>query len=143
VLLADVHIYLYALRRDSTQHAEYKEWLEERLSGTEPFGVSELVLASFVRIATNHRVFREPTPPEAALDFCDAVLDAPAAVPVRAGARHWPIFVDLSRTTRARANIVPDAYLAALAIEHGTTLVTLDQAFARFPGLRIATPFDA
>lgn len=125
------------------QHERYKGWLEERLGGPEPFGVSESVLASFVRVVTNHRVYREPTRPEAALAFCRAVLEAPAAVPVRPGARHWPIFVDLCRAVRARANVVPDAYLAALAIEHGTTLVTLDKGFARFPGLHITAPFDA
>jgi toxin-antitoxin system PIN domain toxin len=142
VLLADVHIYLYARRRESAHHERYKSWLEERLGGPEPFGVSEAVLASFIRIVTNHRVYLEPTPPEAALDFCQVVLEAPAAVPIRPGQRHWPIFKDLCRAVRARANIVPDAYLAAVAIEHGATLITLDQGFARFPGLRVSSPFD-
>ncbi len=143
MLLADVDIYLYARRVESKRHEEYHSWLEERLSGPEPFGVSELVLSAFVRIVTNHRIYREPTPPEAALAFCEAVLAAPAAVPVRPGARHWPIFIDLCRSVQARANQVPDAYLAALAIEHGATWVTVDQGFARFPGLRIKRPLEA
>jgi hypothetical protein len=138
VLLADVNIYLYARRTESPGHREYLAWLEERLSGPEPFGVSELVLSSFLRIVTNHRVYREPTPPAGALDFCTAVLEAPAAVRVRPGARHWSIFSDLCRAVGARANVVPDAYLAALAIEHGATWVTTDTGFGRFPGLRVA-----
>lgn len=59
---------------------------------------------------------------------------------IAAGPRHWELFADLVLLTRARANVVPDAYLAALAIEHGATLVTRDRAFARFPGLRTLDP---
>ena len=137
MLLADVHIYLYARRRESERHQEYREWLEDRLSGPEPFGVSELVLSSFLRIVTNHRIYKEPTPPQAALAFCNAILEAPAAVPIRPGNRHWGIFSQLCEASKARGNSVPDAYLAALAIEHGATWVTIDRGFARFPGLRI------
>jgi len=138
VLLADVNIYLYARRRESPGHEEYLAWLEDRLSGPEPFGVSELVLTSFLRIVTNHRVYKQPTRPEEAIEFCASILDAPAAVPVRPGARHWSIFADLCRSVGARANVVPDAFLAALAIEHGATWVTTDRGFSRFPGLRTA-----
>ena len=142
MLLADVNLYLYARRRESQDHERYRAWLEERLSGPEPFGVSELVLSAFVRIVTNHRVYREPTSPEAALDFCDIVLSAPATVRLRPGPRHWSIFASLCHAVRARANAVPDAYLAALAIEHGATLVSMDRALARFPGLRVQHPLD-
>ncbi len=140
MLLADVHVFVYARRRESDRHDEYRRWLEDRLSGPEPFGVSELVLSSFLRIVTNHRVYREPTPPAQALDFCHTVLHAPAAVALRPGPRHWDIFEVLCRSTSARANQVPDAYHAALAIEHGATWVTLDRGFARFAGLRIEPP---
>jgi toxin-antitoxin system PIN domain toxin len=74
------------------------------------------------------------------LAFCAAVLDAPSAVPVRPGVRHWPIFAGLCHDVGARGNLVPDAYLAALALEHGATWVTTDRGFARFPGLRWRTP---
>ncbi|MHB1526510.1 MAG: TA system VapC family ribonuclease toxin [Candidatus Dormibacteria bacterium] len=140
MLLADVNVYVYAHRRESDRHQEYRAWLEERLSGDEPFGVSELVLSSFVRIVTNHRVYREPTLPEAAIEFCEVVLAAPAAVPLRPGPSHWSIFAGLCRQLRARANSVPDAYLAAMAIEHGVTWVTLDAGFTRFPGLLVQKP---
>lgn len=140
--LADVNIYLYARRRESDRHEEYHSWLEARLSGAEPFGVSELVLSSFLRIVTNHRIYLEPTPPVAAIEFCETVLSAPAAVSLRPGPRHWPIFADLCRRGGARGNLVPDAYLAALAIEHGATLVTVDSGFARYPGLSVEHPLD-
>jgi len=142
VLLADVNPFIYAHRPESERHDEYRQWLAAALSGPEPFGVSELVLAAFLRIVTNHRVYRDPTPPDAAIEFCSVILDAPSAVAVRPGIRHWPVFVDLCRATTARANVIPDAYHAALAIEHGATWVTTDRGFARFPGLRWHHPLD-
>ncbi len=140
MLLADVNVFLYARRRESPRHHEHREWLQDQLSAPEPFGVSELVLSSFLRIVTNHRIYKDPTPPQAACEFCDAVLSAPAAVALRPGPRHWRIFAGLCDVVGARANVVPDAYLAALAIEHSATWVTADRGFARFPGLRIARP---
>jgi toxin-antitoxin system PIN domain toxin len=140
LLLADVNVYLYAHRRESERHAEYRAWLEDRLSGAEPFGVSELVLSSFVRIVTNRRVYLEPATPVQAMEFCDVVLAAPAAVPLRPGARHWGIFAGLVRDSGARANLVPDAFLAALALEHGATWVTNDAGYRRFPGLTVRSP---
>jgi uncharacterized protein len=143
MLVADVNAFIYAHRRESPKTDEHLAWLQDVLNGPEPFGVSELVLSAFVRIVTNHRVYREPTPPDTALAFCEAVLAAPSAVPVRPGPRHWGIFTDLCRATGARGNVVPDAYLAAIAVEYGATWVTTDRGFARFPGLRWRTPLEA
>jgi len=143
VQLADVNPFIYAHRPESANHEDYRDWLAGALCGPEPFGVSELVLAGFLRIVTNHRVYRDPTPPDLALTFCAAVRAAPAAVAVRAGPDHWDVFVELCRSVGARANVVPDAFHAALAIEHGATWLTTDRAFARFPGLRWQHPLDA
>lgn len=136
MLLADVNVLVYAHRPESPRSAQTRDWLAATLAGDEPFGVSELVLSGFLRIVTNHRIYREPTPTAQALEFCDAVLAAPAAIPVRAGARHWSIFSGLCRRVGARGNLVPDAFHAALAIENGATWITTDRGFARFPGLR-------
>lgn len=140
MLLADVNVFIYAHRADSARHMEFARWLDAHLDGAEPFGVSELVLSSVVRIVTNHRVYVDPTPTDVALDFCAAVIAAPASVVVRPGPRHWGIFDSLCRQTHVRANVVPDAYLAALVLEHGARLVTLDAAFRRFAGLRVEAP---
>ncbi len=140
MLLADVTLYIYAFRPDSEHHEQHRDWLTAHLSGYEPFGVSEMVLSSFIRIVTNSRIFRRPETPETALAFCDAVLNTPAAVRVRPGPRHWEIFEDLCRTLRIRGNGAPDAYLAALALEHGATLATHDHGFRRFAGLRVEVP---
>lgn len=142
VLLVDVNVFVYAHRPESSRAEDYRRLLEEALTGDEPFGVSELVLSAFVRIVTHHRVYRDPTPPDIALDFCSAVLSAPAAVAVRPGVRHWDLFTGLCRTVGARGNVVPDAYLAALAIENGATWLSNDHGFARFPGLRWRPPLE-
>lgn len=140
MLLADVNVFIYAHRPESPGFADHQAWLRDVTHSEEPFGVSESVLASFVRIVTHHRVYVEPTPLAVALDFCEAVLAAPAAVVLRPGPRHWTIFTGFCRAVRARGNVVPDAYLAALATEHGATWVTTDRGFARFPSLRWTTP---
>lgn len=89
---------------------------------------------------THPRVFREPTRSEAALAFCEAVRSGPNAVPLSPGPRHWEIFTRLCAESGARGNLVPDAFLAALAIETGSEWITTDRDYARFPGLRIRHP---
>jgi toxin-antitoxin system PIN domain toxin len=116
--------------------------MEQELASERRFGVSELALSGFVRIVTNRRIFREPSTTDLALAFCADLLGSPTAVGVRPGPRHWQIFDGLCRTVDARANLVPDAYLAALAIEHGAEWITNDRDFARFAGLRWRTPFE-
>jgi len=143
VLLPDVNVYLYAMRSDSRHHDPCKEWLESSINDSEPVGVSELVLSSVLRISTNHRVFSVPSTIDEVLEFCDAVLAARAVVRIRPGARHWDIFASLVRRHNARANDVPDTYLAALGLENGATLVTRDSDFARFDGLKRMDPVSS
>jgi toxin-antitoxin system PIN domain toxin len=142
VQLADVNVFVYAHRPDSPRHDEHRAWLERALTSVEPLGVSELVLSSFLRLVTHHRVYREPTPVDVALAFCREVVDAPSAVRVRPGPGHWALFTSLVSAAGARGNLVPDAYLAALAIETGATWVTTDRGFARYPQLRWTTPLS-
>ena len=143
MLLPDVNVCLYAMRSDSPHHQPCKTWLESAINDSEPVGVSELVLSSVLRISTNHRVFREPSRVEDVLEFCDTLMAAPAVTRVRPGARHWGIFTSLVRKHNARANDVPDTYLAALGLENGATFVTRDGDFARFEGLRRLDPISA
>ena len=131
---------LYAFRRDSAEHTRHAEWLQRAMTGPEPVGVSDLVLSGVLRLATNHRVYRQPSATGEVLDFCHAVRSAPAAVPLRPGAKHWEIFADLCRAVAATANDVPDAYHAALAIENGATWIITDRRYARFPDLRWRAP---
>ncbi len=115
--IPDVNVMVTAFRRDAAGHPAVASWLVGGLDGTEPVDVSDLVLSGFARVVTNHRIFRDPSTPSRAFDSCAAVRSAPAAVPITAGPRHWNIFAKLCRTVSARANVIPDAYLAALALE--------------------------
>ena len=142
MLLPDVNIYVTAFRVDTVRHGAYRAWLTDHLAGDEPVGVSEVVLSSFVCITTNHRVFPQPASLQEALAFCDSVLRSPTALPVRAGPRHWDLFTGLCVSGGATGNFVPDAYLAALALEQRATLVTDDRGMHRWPGVDILHPLD-
>ena len=96
-----------------------------------------------MRIATNPKIFDPPTPMDVALAFCGQLIRRPRAVLVQAGHRHWEILVDAIRTAEIRGPMVSDAFLAALAIEHGCELVTTDSDFSRFRGLRWRHPLSA
>lgn len=110
------------------------------MNAAEAFGVSDLVLSGFVRVVTHPRVFSPPEPLDSALAFADALRRAPTAVSVAPGERHWDIFERLCREAGARGNLVPDAYLAAMAIESGSEWVTTDRDYSRFSGLRWSHP---
>jgi toxin-antitoxin system PIN domain toxin len=140
VTLADVNVLVYAHREDSPHHAVSHAWLLRALKADEPFGLSEAVLASVVRIVTHPKIFTRPTQIDVALAFVAGLLAQPHVVLVTSGPRHWEIFARLCREAPARGNLVADAYLAALAIESGCELVTTDGDFARFPGLKWRRP---
>ena len=140
MLCIDVNVLVYAHRPEATNHHDYRTWLEQTRRGVEPLGVAAVVLSGFLRVVTHPRVFKEPTPLEVALEFVEAVRGSPAVVPVGPDARHWQIFTDLCRQLDARGNTVPDAFLAAIAIEQGATWVSADRGFAGFPGLRWIDP---
>ncbi|MDR5694883.1 MAG: PIN domain-containing protein [Armatimonadota bacterium] len=93
-----------------------------------------------MRILTNPRAFEYPLSIEEAIPIVSSWLERPMVGILEPGDRHWGIFNDLLRRTHARGPMVIDAYLAALAIEHGATLCTADRDFARFPGLRLLNP---
>lgn len=142
MILPDVNVLVYAFRADAESHLPVKRWLEGALSSEEPYGVSDIVLSGFVKIVTHPRVFFVPSPLARALDFASAVRGRENAVPIAPGPRHWEIFEGLCRTARVRGNLVPDAYLAALAIESGCEWITTDRDYARFPGLRWRHPLE-
>ena len=142
MILADVNVLIYAFREASPGHAEYRDWLRNQVSSREAFGCSELVLSGVVRILTHPRVFAPPTPLQPALEFVDALRTQPNAVSISPGPRHWEIFEHLCQAADAKGNLVADAYLAALAIEHGCEWITTDRDYARFPGLRWRHPLQ-
>jgi toxin-antitoxin system PIN domain toxin len=101
---------------------------------------SDLVVSGFLRVVTHPRIFTPPTPLERALEFAEALRSQPHCIVLAPGERHWSIFTRLCRVGEARGNLVPDAYLAALAIESGSELATTDRDFARFEELDWRAP---
>ncbi len=142
MFLVDVNILVYAHRTDAPMHAQYRDWLDEMINADAAYGMSDLVLSGFLRVVTHPRVFRDPTPLETALAFITEVRERPNCVAVAPGDRHWELFTRLCRAVGARGSLVPDAYLAAMAIESGTEWITTDRDYARFPGLRWRNPLD-
>lgn len=140
--LVDVNVLVYAFRADAPEHAAHRAWVESLVGSDEAYAVSDHVLAGFLRVVTHPRIFHPPAPIGRALAFAQAYRDRANAVLVAPGARHWGIFARLCVDASARGNLVPDAWLAALAIESGCELVTTDRDFARFPGLRWRHPLD-
>ena len=140
MILPDVNVLVYAYREDAARHARYRSWLEGVIEGPEAYGLADVVLAGFLRVVTHPRVFAPPSPTVAALEFAEILRGHPNCVPIAPGPRHWDIFTDLCRAAGAKGNLVPDAYLAALAIESGSEWMTTDRDFSRFPGLRWRDP---
>jgi toxin-antitoxin system PIN domain toxin len=142
VILFDVNVLVYAHRADTPDHERYRLWLEETINGEAAYGVSDIVLSGFLRIATHPRVFDPPSRLEEALAFANQVRQQPNAVVFEAGARHWSIFSRLCQEANAKGNLIPDAYLAALAIENGCQWITTDRDYSRFPDLQWRHPLD-
>ena len=140
--LVDVNVLVYAHRLDTLRHHDYADWLHGLIADQEPYGISDLVLSGFLRVVTNPRVFKHPTPLETALAFTEVLRTQPNCVPIAPGQRHWEIFTRLCRTADVKGNLVADAYLAALAIESGSEWITTDRDYSRFPGLRWRHPLD-
>jgi toxin-antitoxin system PIN domain toxin len=142
VIAPDVNVLLYAFREDSERHAEFHAWLQNALNGTEPVALFEPVLSAVLRIATHPAIFKPPSPRGAVEAFIDTCRAAPAAKAVRTEAGHWALFRDLCTKADCRGNLIQDAYLAAMALEHNCTYVTTDGDYARFPRLRWEHPLD-
>jgi toxin-antitoxin system PIN domain toxin len=140
VTLADVNVLVAAHREDAAQHRICHQWLSSQLHGDGEFGVSPQVLSAVIRIETHPRIFATPTPLDHVLGFANLLLERPNCTVVEPGPRHWQIFCDLCRKTKASQNLVQDAWFAALAIEFGCTWITLDRDFERFDGLRWREP---
>jgi hypothetical protein len=142
VNLIDVNVLVYAFRRDASRHEQFRAWLLSLMKGESAFGVSEQVLSSVVRLTTHPKVFKEPNTRSEVWEFVSAVREHPNARVIRAGEKHWSIFGRLCEDSNAKANLVTDAWFAALAIESGCIWITTDRDYSRFPGLKWRHPLD-
>ncbi len=133
--LFDVNVLVNAFREDVPDHELFFGVLDEAVNAVAPFALSPLVLAAFLRIVTNPRIFKIPSPVDEALAFCDDLLSRPQCRTVVPGPGHWRIFHDLCKQLRAEGNLIPDLWFAALAMESGCTWVSGDRDYAMVPGL--------
>jgi toxin-antitoxin system PIN domain toxin len=140
VILVDANIPLYAEDSLSEHHEAARTWWDEQLSGSEPVALCWPVLTAFIRIGTNARLQQRPLTLKEALERVQSWLDQPGVRILTPTEQHWIIFQRMLRAGNATANLVSDAHLAALAVEHNCLLASSDTDFARFRGLKWRNP---
>ncbi len=140
MILLDVNVLVAAHREDHLHHPSVRPWFDALLGCERPFAVPGAVWAAFVRIVTNRRIFTIPTPLADAFTFVRATRAQPGHVGLSSSTETLDLFESTCRGADAVGDLVADAYLASIAIEHGATLVSLDRDFARFVDLRWELP---
>lgn len=140
MILIDANLLIYAAFRDMPQHEAAREWLEQTLAAEEAIALPWAVLAAFVRIATNPRLMSAPLPIEEAISHIEEWLDLPNVHIIAPTDRHRITFAAMLRGANAGGNLVTDAHLAALSLEHQCRIATTDGDFARFPGITWFNP---
>jgi uncharacterized protein len=142
VILVDANLLIHAHIREVPQHQLSREWLDRQLTEATRVGLPWESISAFLRIVTNPRIMARPVPLADAWRQAQDWLDSdPAWVPLPTE-RHTTLLDEMLRVPGLRANDIPDAHLAALAISHGLTLCSADAGFARFPGLRWTNPLS-
>jgi toxin-antitoxin system PIN domain toxin len=143
VILVDANLLVYAANQSAPEHEAARAWLDARLSGSARVGLPWPSILAFVRLTTNPLVVRQPISGAVAWAQVRAWLGAPPVwIPVPTD-RHADVIAAFVDSAWMSSRLVPDAHLAALAIEHGLTLCTTDGDFARFPGLSWTNPLGA
>ncbi|MES0490857.1 MAG: TA system VapC family ribonuclease toxin [Leptospirales bacterium] len=142
MIFCDVNILVYAHRADSPDHAFYKKWLLNVINSRTSFAVNDTIFSGFLRIITHRKIFKTPSTFEHGEQFVKVLREHPNAMPIIPDDDHWFIFTELCKKYQCSGNLVPDAYIAALAMGSGCTLATADRDFDRFKKLKVVHPFD-
>lgn len=141
MILPDVNVIVYAYKREEGLHGQYADWLNDAAAGTEALALVDVVLTGFLRIVTNPRIYAKPAPLREALSFVDALRASGPARVVHATAAAWEQFAAFAEADRLlRGNLVPDAWLAAIAVAGGARIATADAGFSRFKRLEWFDP---
>jgi uncharacterized protein len=140
VNVIDANVLLYAVNESAERHDTSRSWLDHALNGSETVGFSWVALLAFLRLATKVGLFPMPLPLDDALACVQEWVAQPPSTILQPTARHLAVLTGLLGETGSGGNLVNDAHLAALAIEHGGTVVTFDSDFDRFPGVRWLPP---
>jgi toxin-antitoxin system PIN domain toxin len=138
--IVDANVLLHAIDEQAKSHDVARAWLDSALAGSEPVGFVWVVMLAFVRLSTHPSVFPAPLEVSRSAGVLDGWLAQPAAVVIDPTMRHLEILRGLLDAAGTAGNLVNDAHLAALAVEHGAEIVTFDRDFGRFPGLRWRRP---
>lgn len=141
MILPDVNILIYAYYAPAPEHPVYSSWLNGVRSAGNDLLLPAVVLTGFLRIVTSSRVIQNAPSAAEATSFVTALRSGRGAREVTDEASIWRCFGELvDDDDQIRGSLVPDAFLAAVAISHGATLATRNRGFARFPGLRWFDP---
>lgn len=143
MILVDANLLVYASISSFAEHRRAQTWLDSRLNGEARVGLPWPSLLAFLRLVTNSRIFPRPLAMSDAWRQIEAWLACDTAWVPTPGERHAAILARLLAGPGVVGNLVPDAHLAALALEHGLELASSDGDFARFPGLRWTNPLTA
>jgi uncharacterized protein len=138
--IVDANVLLYAVNTASEHHKPSLRWLDGALSGADRVGFAWLPMLAFIRLATKVGLFPAPLRVEDAIGQVVEWLAAPTAVVVNPTARHAEVLTRLLSQVGTGANLVNDAHLAALAVEHRAGIVSYDSDFGRFAGVRWDSP---
>lgn len=139
-MLVDANLLLYAVDARSPHHERARAWLTDTLNGPRRVGLPWVSLGAFVRISTHPRASAHPLTSSQAWGVVERWLDAPTTWNPEPGPRFAQILGDLLVRHDASGNLVPDAMLAALALEHGIEVQSADSDFARFPEVSWRNP---
>lgn len=131
--VVDVNVLLYAVNADTDHHRSSRRWLDHALSGADTVGFCWLVVTGFVRIATKEGLFPAPLTATEAIAQVRSWLDAPGARVLEPTGQHLAVLERLLAAVGSGGNLVSDAHLAAIAVEHRGTVVSYDADFGRFP----------
>lgn len=141
--IVDANVLLYAVNEADPKHDESRRWLDTALGDVEPVGFAWTVLLAFVRLSTKVSLFPRPLPLEGAVSRVREWTAQPPSVIVEPTSRHLDVVGGLLGHVGSGANLVNDAHLAALAVEHRASVITYDSDFGRFPGVRWQPPGGA
>lgn len=141
MIIADTNLLLYAHVPSFREHSAARSWLEDSLNeNQETFGLVWQVITSYIRIGTNRKLFEKPMSINEADAHMTRLIEHPLVQITQPQSGHWKIFTNLLKTEQVTADLVMDAHLAALAIEHKARLATTDRDFTRFGGLKFFNP---
>lgn len=138
--LVDANVLLYAVNADAAHHERSRRWLDDALSGADTVAFAWIALLAFVRLSTNAGLFPSPLAVDAAMDRVDAWLSVAPSVVLEPTVDHAQVVRRLLAGVGVGGNLVNDAHLAALAIEHRCGVVSFDNDFSRFPGVSWSLP---